>query len=380
MVNTEGYSMPRRGESIYKRKDGRWEGRYIVSYKPDGKAIYKSVYGKSYSETKEKMQRFKSNTVKFPPCNVKFSDLCTQWLEDIKISLKQSAYAQYDNSVHKHIIPYFGNIKVKTISKDMVNGFIKNKLEKGRLDGKGGLSPKTVIDLWSKLNAIIHYAESKGYIQDFDYDVIQPKTVDNELPILTVQEQIKLITSIKSNLTTEKLGILLSLYAGIRLGEVCALTWENIDFDNGMLKIRTTLQRIKNTDKNAKTKTKVVIDTPKSKKSIRDIPLPNFLIGTLKSFVSENERAYVLTGTQKYMENRVYQNRFKQYLFEAQIDDINFHALRHTFATRAIENGIDIKSLSEILGHASVRFTLERYVHSSNSLKKQGMEKLAICY
>ncbi len=166
---------------------------------------------------------------------------------------------------------------------------------------------------------------------------------------------------------------------GIRLGEICALKWEDINFQTQTLKINKTIQRIKNLDENAVTKTKIIIDAPKSQKSIRDIPIPSFMLDLLEKNKAD-KNSYLLTGTPKYIEPRVYQDMFKKYLKESGINDIKFHALRHTFATRAIEKDFDIKSLSEILGHSSVKFTLERYVHPSDEYKRQNMEKLSVLY
>ncbi len=135
-------------------------------------------------------------------------------------------------------------------------------------------------------------------------------------------------------------------------------------------------------DGNSPFKTKVIIDTPKSRKSVRTIPISDSLLIQLKREKAKYPPdAFFLTGkVRKFMEPRVYSEKFKRYLEASRVDDINFHALRHTFATRAEEKEFDIKSLSEVLGHSSVKFTLERYVHSSQALKKQGIEKLASSY
>ena len=212
-------------------------------------------------------------------------------------------------------------------------------------------------------------------------DLIKPKQEQQELIVLTKSEQKELVRYLQQDTDKIKLGVLISLYTGIRLGELCALKWSDIDIPNGTLKIDKTIQRIKNTDKYASSKTKIVIDKPKSQKSIRVVPIPSFLHEKLW-----NQRnrywvnAYVLSGTYMYVEPRIYQKHFKRVLKEANIKEVNYHALRHTFATRAIESGIDVKTLSEILGHSNIKFTLERYVHSSEELKKQSIEKLAICY
>lgn len=375
--------MSRRGENIYKRKDGRWEARYIKNYDLTGKAKYASVYAKSYTEVKErlKMQNSKSESEKKLFCNINMQQLSEEWLDSIKITLKPSSYAKYYHTVHCHIINSIGNIKVKYISNEFIEKFITEKSKNGRLDGSGGLSSKTVHDLLSIIIRIIKYGEKKHYIKNFDYDIIHPKVQLNELSVLSISEQNKLIQYVLQNLDTYKLGILFALYTGIRLGELCALTWKDIDCETGVLKINKTLQRIKNIDSYQKAKTMIIIDSPKSQKSIRNIPIPSFLLNILKYYSTKYDcDNYILSGSNKYIEPRIYQTKFKKYLQEANINIINFHALRHTFATRAIEQGFDIKSLSEILGHSTVRFTLERYVHSAYELKKQSMEKLSLYY
>jgi len=376
-------NMPRRGENIHKRKDGRWEGRYIKFYDSNGKAKYGSVYAKSYLEVKEILTAEKTVTyaMKKTIGKINTKELCEEWLENSRIRLKASSYARYHSLLYNHVIPCLGDKKVKTLTNTVINEFIKQKSEYGRLDGMGGLSAKTVNDILSMLIQIIQYAEKKHYIVGFAYDFIQPKVQVNELPVLTTAEQNQLIQYVLLHQDIEKLGVLFALYTGVRLGELCALQWRDIDFTSGTLKITKTIQRIKNINKNETTKTIVVIDTPKSQKSIRSIPLSDSFLKLLKRYQGQyHQYDYILSGTSKYIEPRIYQAKFKKYLKQAQIQPINFHALRHTFATRGIEQGFDTKSLSEILGHSTVRFTLERYVHSSHELKKAGMEKLAVSY
>ena len=367
--------MPKRGENIRKRKDGRWEARYIASYGEDGKAKYKSLYGHSYSEVKQKLKE----QLKKPQalaCGLNFGEIVTSWLENIKIKLKPASYSTYHSKITCHILPGLGRIKTKNINNSCINGFIKEKAE-------SGLSTKSVNDLVSLLTQILKYGEKNNYIQDLDYDFPKPKSSNKDLQILSVANQSKLLAFLHSNLNKENLGVLLALYTGIRIGELCALTWSDIDFKSGDLKVNKTLQRIKNTNPQEKAKTKIIIGAPKSKKSTREIPLQDFLLDILKSFQGkeQKEQAYILTGQSGcFIEPRAYQRKFKTYLQKAGLEDINFHSLRHTFATRAIEQGFDIKSLSEILGHASVSFTLDRYVHSSSERKKSSMEKLSPSY
>jgi len=162
------------------------------------------------------------------------------------------------------------------------------------------------------------------------------------------------------------------------VGELCALKWENIDLEGkGTIFIDKTMQRIEATGDTEKAKTKIIIDTPKSLASIREIPLPAVLHDKLKEFQSHGS-SYVLTNTKKYIEPRVYQRHFKSYLQACDIADTKFHTLRHTFATMAVANEIDIKSVSMLLGHTDISFTMKRYVHPNIEHRRTQIEKLAV--
>lgn len=362
--------MPKRGENIRKRKDGRWEARILTD---TGK--YKSVYAQSYYAVKEKSKQSRDIKNNKPyKCNLTFEDICQQWIKDNSFKNKQSTTSIYIHICNKHIIPYFGKMKPDNIERNHINTFIRYKTYQDNLE------PKSIYDIVTVLLQIIKYAEKQGYIYSFKYDISMPVVHKKELEVLTIAEQEKLVKHIKSSVTNENIGILLSLYAGLRLGEICALQWKDIDLTEGIISITKTMQRI--SVENKDTKTEIIIDTPKSQKSVRKIPIPDFLLSELKR-LSDGcfKNSYLLTSSQnKFIEPRAYQYKFKKYIKTANIRDINFHALRHTFATRAVEQGVDIKSLSEILGHATVNFTLDRYVHPSISLKKQNIEKLAVCY
>lgn len=197
--------------------------------------------------------------------------------------------------------------------------------------------------------------------------------------VLSQSEQEILLKVLTDEMDRYKFGVLLSLYTGIRIGELCALQWEDFCISQSTLRIRKTMQCIQDLGNGSISKTKIVITEPKSQCSVRDIPLPSFIIDIAIPFIS-NSKSYILTGNDRYIEPRTMQNRFNRYVKESGIDDANFHALRHTFATRCVEVGFEIKSLSEVLGHANVNITLNRYVHSSFELKHSNMNKLASQY
>lgn len=374
--------MSKKGENIYKRKDGRWEGRYIKFYDAAGKAKYGYLYGKTYSEVKIRLRDVQADLkygvipkLKTTPL---YSDILVAWLQSTRINVKESTYMRYKHLSDKHIVPFLGKYPLSKISSQLVERFVDEKLKSGRIDGQGGLSPKTVTDMLTIIKSSMDYGSYNGFPISCNLSKISVKKKEKEMRVLTIQEQ-KCLTNVLLDVTDlSKLGILLSLYTGIRIGELCALRWENLSVESKTLRVRETMQRIQSSEVSEKTKTKIVITEPKSKCSIRDIPLPDFLLDIIREHQGF-PKAFVLTGDRnRYIEPRTMQNHFQRYVKECGIDKANYHSLRHTFATRCVEVGFEIKSLSEILGHANVNITLNRYVHSSFDLKCNNMNKLTI--
>lgn len=373
--------MPRRGENIYKRKDGRWEGRVLRGHAVDGKALYSYFYGYSYAEVKQKMtihQPLTANKLKRPEPSVKSAscgDAALRWLAGKRLKVKDSTYARYQNLIDNHIIPDLGKRVVSELSNGILEQYVEQLLHQGRKDKRGGLSAKTVSDILTILKAILKYMGKQGYEVDVRFDELTVRKSYHEMRVLSVSEQDKLAELFQNDVDNRRLGVMLSLYTGLRLGEVCALKWENVDLANRVIRVRSTMQRIRN-NTGVGGKTIIVITEPKSESSIRDIPIPNFLFPVLKRLRGKND-AFVLSGSSdKFVEPRTMENYFKRCVAECGIAPANYHALRHSFATRCVELGFDIKSLSEILGHSNVSITLDRYVHSSFELKKQNMDKL----
>lgn len=371
--------MPRKGENIYKRKDGRWEGRYPKERISGEKTHYGYVYGKTYGEVKTKLNELKSFSYSpekeiRPPCS--YDLVLDLWLSAVQINVKESSYARYQYLVEKYIRPSLGKYSIDMIGSQLIEQYVTRLLYAGRIDNNGGLSPKSVADILTIVKATLEYAKYSGYDISCNLKKIAIKKDNKEMRVLSFDEQQQLTSYLLREVDLTKFGILLSLYTGIRLGEVCALRWEHLHIKEGYVEVRGTMQRIRNVGDFDHQKTKIMITTPKSKCSIRDIPLPQFLIDLARQLIS-NPEDFVLTGEKsKFIEPRTLQNRFKKYAKLCDIQSANYHCLRHTFATRCVEVGFEIKSLSEILGHANVNITLNRYVHSSFELKKENMQKL----
>ena len=369
--------MSRRGKNIYKRKDGRWEARYIKGKDISGKAKYGYLYGKRYAEVRDKLCAVgnKQKDISHKTENGKtVGDICGIWLDDVKTQLKPSSYVKYRNIVKNHILPSIRSYKIQFLDTAFVRKFADEKLVSGNLYG-GGLSSKTVKDILSVLRLAINYAENIGIICNVNFNAISIKSSDTNIEVLSGSQRERLSYHLISNMNNTNLGILMCLYTGMRIGEICALKFEDISSVDRVVHIRKTMQRIQNFG-NEESKTSVIITPPKSKSSVRDIPLPNFIMNILKNDFNCCEKAYLLSGDANYVEPRTLENRFKAVMKSCGIENVNFHILRHTFATHSIEVGFETKSLSEILGHSSVNITLNRYVHSSMELKRANMAKL----
>lgn len=372
--------MARRGENIYKRKDGRWEGRYIKQKDINGRNKYGYLYAKSYTEVKEKLNEIKSQPSVFCQTQVAtktLAQMCTCWLDENKTQIKHSTYVKYYNIVYNHIIPSIGKHKINLLDTSLIRQFADKKLTAGKLNGNGGLSPKTVKDILSVLKLVIAYSNNMGVVCNCRLESINIKSENKNIDVLSKSQQDKLTSYLVNNFNNTSLGILICLYTGIRIGEICALKFDDISMADKTVHIRKTMQRVQNFAPLKETKTDVIISTPKSKSSVRDIPMPEFLIAAITKNNMYVPKAYLLTGElHNYVEPRTLENRFKRCICSCGIANVSFHTLRHTFATRCVELGFETKSLSEILGHSSVNITLNRYVHSSMELKRMNMEKL----
>lgn len=343
--------MARRGENIYKRKDGRYEGRYIKYYDISGKAVYGYVYSRSYLEVKELLAKYKTEKTTRQGKSSLLSEWLKCWLKS-QVTLKPTTKLIYKSHIHNYINPNLGKIPLKKLNGDILQGFINNL----------NLSASTVKNIFSILKSALSSAEDNGLILNIWDKVKVPKKEKSIVQVLTVSEQKKLKSVLISPFD---IGIWICLYAGLRIGEVCALKWTDINFETSTLTVNGT---------QARTENGVEIIAPKSKSSKREIPIPSILLSKLKEIPQTCE--YVLSKNGKSVDIRTYRRHFKKHLQKADLPDIKYHALRHTFSTRALEVGIDYKTLSEILGHSSVGITLDLYAHSLKEHKRNEMNKL----
>ena len=350
----------RKGENIYKRNDGRWEARYIKEIAADGSKKYASVYARSYAEVKEKQQYYRNHTKlqKLEQRN-DFDKLSADWLATKKAQVKPSTYAKYEGILKNRLAPKFGGNYSEAITKNSIREFSYELLE-------DGLSARTVNSILMVLNNILNYIAQQRDLPPPQVEYLRCEY--REMRVLTIAEQRVLMRFLMSGTDVYKLGILLALMTGLRLGELCALRWDDITDDT--VSISKTMLRLSV----GGGKTEVKICPPKSGCSVRKVPLPQSLKLIINKLRGEG---YLLASDGKdFTEPRVMQYKFERMIAACGIEKANFHALRHTFATRCIEAGVDAKTLSEMLGHSDVKTTLSRYVHSSFEQKKSSISRM----
>ena len=299
-----------------------------------------------------------------------YKDWIWEWLSYKKDYIKESTYANYSNIITNHIIPDLGKYYLNQLSNKIIQKFLLEKYKNGRLDHSGGLSAKTIRDIIAIIKSSLKSGFKENLIQNLSLDFIYPKTNQKDkIYTLSKHSQEKLTNYILENKTIKNLGILLTLYSGIRIGELCALQWKDIDFKNNILHINKTLQRVYINDTEIHS-SKIIITAPKTHNAEREIPLNREFANELKKYKTEPNH-YILSCTDKWIEPRTYRRFFERISKKADIEKINFHGLRHTFATNCIKLGVDYKTVSELLGHATVNITLNLYVHPQMSQKKR---------
>lgn len=373
--------MSRRGENIHKRKDGRWEARITIQGK-EGFSKKKSLYGKTYKEAKDKLLNAKAylenNSMDQNKKSKTLAEAAEEWFHINRIKQKASTQLKYRTMAEKHILPVLGAIELQKLDEAVINDFLVQKLNNTEPYRDKGLSASYVKTMGVILNSIINYAVDMDYRNPLKSKIIKPSETKNDITIMSRNSQLDLERALLYRVTPTAVGIMLALQAGLRIGEISALRWDEIDLETKIIHVRHTIVRIKNDDESLPAKTRLVIDEPKTKTSYRDIPINTRLMNYLLKARLLSKSEYVVSEKSSFISPRTFEYRFHKILDEFGIEKINFHALRHTFATRCVEQGVDVKTLSEILGHANVGITLNTYVHSSIDMKRNQIEKIAM--
>lgn len=374
--------MARHGENIRKRSDGRWEGRYKAFNEGRGESMYLSVYGRSYEEVKEKICRVKFRLAQSQAktdgggngskraCvqTVLFSQVAAEWLAEIADKRKYSTYVKYETIYRTHLDEAVGSCRLcadeSAKLKRKISGCVFAELSESL--------QKSIVCV---ANQIISFANASYLSGIQPLERLSSKSRKKAVVVFSRSEQAKMLACIYGQMDRYMAVILLALHAGLRLGELCALRWTDVDFAGMTITVNRTAQRI--AAPGHKTKTILRETDPKSESSKRTIPLAPEFVELFSIF--KGNGPYVFGG-EKMLNPRTMQDRFRKILVEADVERKNFHALRHTFATNCMENGVDAKALSEFLGHADVRITLNRYVHPTMDVKRKQIAALSDFY
>lgn len=295
-------------------------------------------------------------------------EIALAWRDDKRCYVKRSTFAAYVLILENHVLPSFGECEM--LSESLVQEFVLRKLD-------SGLCVKTVKDILIVLKMVMRFGVKNGWMNYCEWDIKYPTTESsNEIEVLTVANHRKILEFVKLNFTFRNLGIYISLTTGLRIGEICGLKWSDIDVVNGTITVRRTIERIYIIDGENK-HTELIVNTPKTKNSCRDIPMCKELMAIVKPLKKVvNDDFYVLTNEEKPTEPRTYRNYYHRLMKRLGIPRLKYHGLRHSFATRCIESNCDYKTVSVLLGHANITTTLNLYVHPNMEQKKRCISKM----
>ncbi|MGL9730085.1 tyrosine-type recombinase/integrase [Enterococcus sp. DIV0756] len=365
--------MARIGDNLYKRKDGRWEGRYIRDRRPDGKIIYGYIYHRKYQEAKKLLfenrlayRKYYQTFGKHHASGQMVNEWFNYWLDQKRAQVKQTTYQSYESKMINHIIPYFQDTQLNKLTGEIIQQWLL-KLSKR-------ISANSVHAVFRVFKQGIKAALDKELLYKSPLkEVILPKQMKSDVRSFSRKEQECIERFCQ---TTKELPIVMALDTGMRISEILGLTWRNIDWDNQTISIEHIVQRVKQGDK-----TQLIFTTPKTSASIRVIPLTKRLIRLLKKQKRESKSQFIFEGNRGMpIDPRSVRYRFEKVKKNSDVGDLPFHALRHTFATRCLESGINITTVSALLGHSSVKLTLDIYTNSFLCEKRKAIEQLESSY
>ena len=298
-------------------------------------------------------------------------EIAAAWKEYKRPYVKKSTMAAYALILENHILPCLGDSE--SPDEDDVQGFVLQKLD-------GGLSVKTVKDIMIVLKMVMKFGVKNGFADYRGWDIKYPATLaGKELEVLSAANHRKILDYIRNNFSFTGLGIYISLSTGLRIGEICALKWDDINTDDGTITVRRTIGRVYIIDSGQK-HTELVIDTPKTRNSNREIPMSRELAAIIKPLKKVvNGNFYVLTNGENPTEPRTYRNHYNRLMSGLGMPKLKYHGLRHSFATRCIEAGCDYKTVSVLLGHSNISTTLNLYVHPDMEQKKRCISRMFKC-
>ena len=374
--------MARHGENIYKRKDGRYEGRYVTGKKSNGTTRFGYVYGMRYTDVKKRLLEKKAEIQQtiHPEAAVRGMTVekwMRSWLEtDLLGGIKASSYLTYQNQMNRHILPCLGRMQMASITPEMVHSFLECLQAKGLGE-----------NIYRLLSAAMRAALDDGIISKNPCRKICVERGERvQQRVFSREEQKKVEKTLSQG---EDLTALFAMYTGLRLGEICGLRWSDINWENGTATVCRTVQRLKrmDTDKCLKcggAKTYLMIGSPKSSSSCRTIPIPTFLLKRLEIQKKQRSAVQLTTGYifgtgMRAADPRTIQRRFAGVVRRLEIPDAHFHTLRHSYATRLLEMGVDVKTVSQLLGHSSAKTTLDCYAHSLLDQQRSAVAKLSAC-
>ena len=303
---------------------------------------------------------------------MKIKEWLPVWLENyVKPTAKEKTYTRYSEVVTQHLIPRIGELGMSEVTPLMLQQMVTELSAHGNLRTGGGLSANTVNAIVTVIQAALQVAYRLGYLPEYTADKVKrPKAAEKQIECFTVEEQKKIEAAALADRRPKMFGIVLCLYTGLRIGELLALAWSDIDFAKGEISVNKSCHDSKKDGRYCR-----LTEAPKTPTSRRIVPIPKQLLPLLREQKKKSSSVFVI-GEDKVQTVRSYQYSFSLLLRRVGIPHRGFHALRHTFATRALECGMDVKTLSEILGHKNPTVTLNRYVHSLMPHKHEMMNRL----